>query len=52
MYNRSISFKYYFEMTLLQTKNLKSMKYYGILRRYKWYMPKYCNFMRYLCDAA
>ena len=33
-------------------KHLQSIKYYGKLRRYNWSMPKGCNFMRNLCDAA
>ena len=48
----------YFESYLIykwhyyDQKNLQSMKYYGILRRYNWSMPYCCIFMRYLCDAA
>ena len=58
MYNRSISFKVLFlkpphiQMTLLQTNNLQSIKYYGILRRYNQSIPQCRNFMRNLCDVA
>ena len=39
-------------MTLLFTTNLQSIKYYGTLRRYDWFIPQCHNFLRNLCDAA
>ena len=39
-------------MPLLWTNNLRSIKYYGTLRRYNWTMLQCRNFMRNLCDSA
>ena len=39
-------------MTPLYKNNLQSIKYYGILRRYDWFMPQCRNSMRNLCDVT
>ena len=55
MYIRSISFKVLFRKQphiyindAIKHKNIKSIKYYGISRRYKWSMPYCRKFMRFV----